>query len=268
MEQKLTTQKLRELVPAAFSYNPVVGVGANYTFVSTKKIIENLEKLDWHPVVAKQDKSSDVRNSAFVKHMIRFRHGSMFDKSIVKNVGETIPEFVLINSHNRTFRFTLTFGLFRLVCSNGLVVHDELYTKINTRHIGFDFDDLAETVDSYVESFPLILEKIDLYKNIMLNRAEKIEMAKKAATFSWGKSAKVDAELLIKPKRDEDAGDSLWKVFNVIQENITKGGITYITSSGNRKATTQPITAVRRDFVFNQKFWILMEAMRISKNVI
>ena len=57
--------------------------------------------------------------SEFTKHMIRFRH---MGANVVK-VGDNIPEkVILINSHDGTSAYKLYSGIFRVVCTNGLVV--------------------------------------------------------------------------------------------------------------------------------------------------
>ena len=47
------------------------------------------------------------------------------------------PEVVLLNSHDKGSAYQLHCGLFRLVCSNGMVVSDATFARISTKHSGF-----------------------------------------------------------------------------------------------------------------------------------
>ena len=87
-----------------------------------------MNKLGWKPFNASQRKSRKSQDSMFTKHMIRLRNGD------VGKIGDSIPEVVLTNSHDGRNAFTLHAGLFRMVCSNGLVIADTTFeqVKLNT----------------------------------------------------------------------------------------------------------------------------------------
>lgn len=78
------------------------------------------------------------------------------------------------------------------------------------------------------------------------------------------------------PRRTDDKGDSLWKTFNRVQENATRGGIRYYRqddkNGGYRsgdpdvrhsfaKARTRQIKSIDRDIRLNQALWVLAERM-------
>jgi hypothetical protein len=47
--------------------------------------------------------------------------------------------------------FTFTAGLFRLICSNGLVIADEKFEDVKMRHMGYTFEELQELIKSMVK---------------------------------------------------------------------------------------------------------------------
>ena len=71
--------------------------------------------------------------------------------------------------------------------------------------------------------------------------------------------AEVSVEEILKPVRDEDRGDELWKVFNVIQEKVTRGGFKYKASTGRNK-TARSIKNFTRDIELNEQLYELAES--------
>ena len=62
------------------------------------------------------------------------------------------------------------------------------------------------------------------------------------------------AERVLEARRSGDAGDSLWQVYNVVQENLVRGGITYQSARG-RQMRTRRIQAIREDVRINTALW-------------
>jgi hypothetical protein len=65
---------------------------------------------------------------------------------------------------------------------------------------------------------------------------------------------------LLEARRSEDVGDDLWRVYNVIQENVIRGGVVGQTAS-NRRSNSRPIKSVRRDVALNAALWTLATAL-------
>jgi hypothetical protein len=56
----------------------------------------------------------------------------------------------------------------------------------------------------------------------------------------------------------------LWTTFNVVQENIIRGGLRGRKRSSNgrmRNMTTRPVKALDRNIKLNQALWVLTEKM-------
>jgi hypothetical protein len=52
----------------------------------------------------------------------------------------------------------------------------------------------------------------------------------------------------------EDVGNGLWRTFNVLQENLLRGGILRRTAS-NRLRRTRRITAIQEEVRLNSALW-------------
>ena len=98
----------------------------------------------------------------------------------------------------------------------------------------YTFAELREVVNKAVEDLPARVEVLNKMKARTLTQEEKNQLAlnamliranikpgsKEAKKFNYDDETLID---ILDPKRDEDKGDDLWKVFNVIQEKITQG---------------------------------------------
>ena len=93
-----------------------------------------------------------------------------------------------------SFKFQI--GLFRLVCSNGLVVMDTSYGDFKLRHMGYTFNELQTKVSDAIAAFPGLVQKINEFQNIELSDWQVKKFAKGAALVRFGENVKVDIDEL------------------------------------------------------------------------
>lgn len=129
MNQILTRESLLRTAPSVFTSQAHFETSDKYQQISTISIINALEHEGYYPVWAAQSKSRNQEHRPFAKHLVRFRHQSNF------NSRELFPELVLVNSHDGLSSYRLNAGLFRLVCSNGLVA-GTTYNEVRVKHQG------------------------------------------------------------------------------------------------------------------------------------
>ena len=92
--------------------------------------------------------------SEHTKHMIRFRHADSLPSVAV---GDSLVEVVLVNSHDGTSSYKLMAGIFRLVCSNGMVVSESMRDSIHCVTSFLQFaDELVTCVDAPVHILPTL----------------------------------------------------------------------------------------------------------------
>ena len=170
----LSNQELRELVPSAFATTQSKRVSNKYTFISTSTVLEDMNKLGWEPFNASQRKSRKSQDAMFTKHMIRLRNND------VGKIGDSIPEVVLTNSHDGRNAFTLHAGLFRMVCSNGLVIADTTFEQVKIKHQWYSFEEIRKIMDNMLEVVPKVITQVTNLNNITLNNGQQIDFAEKA----------------------------------------------------------------------------------------
>ena len=175
------------------------------------------------------------------------------------------PQILLTNSHDGKNSFTFTAGLFRLICENGLVISTQQFEDVKLRHFGYTFDELQDKIHDMVTRLPLTVESMNLMKSIKLEQEQMIEFAKKAVEVRFGelqaKRITIDYMDLISPTRNEDKGDDLWSVFNVVQEKVINGDFNYVAGNKSRKA--RKIKNFNQDIKVNQQLFDL--ALEYSK---
>jgi hypothetical protein len=250
----LTQKELEALAPSIFTTQPSKRVTSKYSFIPTLQVVEDLNKLGWEPFQASQRKSRVVSEGLFTKHLIRFRNKS------IGQLGDSLPEVVLTNSHDGRNSFSLHAGLFRLVCSNGLVIADQTFEQVKIKHQWYNMGEIQKVVNSMIAKIPSIVTNINTMNQTNLNEEQQIKFGKEAMLTRWPKgNEKLDVEDLLSHTRVSDKGDSIWKIYNVVQEKLVKGGLVF----NNDKAKFQklrPIINIDQQININKNLWSLAES--------
>ena len=257
----LTMDELKMICPeiATPEINPALrqklGITDRYVHVPTEKVIEDVMKLGWTPINAYRVNSRKKR-SGTGRHMVKFINYDFME------AGKTeYPELLLTNSHDGTTAFKLDVGIFRLVCSNGMVVKSQDFGSMKVRHYGYDFETIKGAVNELVEQIPDYLKQVDDMKEQKLEREQQLEFARQAAMLRFTNTTEeaiekiVDMEDILESTRKEDDGDGLWEVFNRIQEKIVNGKFDYALGKKERKA--RPVKGFKSQVKLNQGLWEL-----------
>ena len=232
-----------------------LGISDKYVHVPTERVIEDVMKLGWSPINAYRVNSRKKRNGVG-RHMIKFVNYDFMQE------GKTeYPELLLTNSHDGTTAFKLDVGIFRLVCSNGMVIKSQDFGSMKVRHYGYDFDTIKGAVNTLVEKIPDYLKQVEDMKQQTLEREQQLEFARQAAMLRFTNTTEeaiekiVDMEDILASTRKEDDGDGLWEVFNRIQEKVVNGKFNYALGKKERKA--RPVKGFKSQVKLNQGLWEL-----------
>lgn len=254
----MTESQIRQAAPQAYAATPKPGVSAKYSFLPTSRIIEDMDRLGWKVAQAKSNRNRSVINKEFGNHMIKFFHPDVFIKDQNGDV-ESYINVVVMNNHTGMGSFKFEIGIFRLVCENGLILKDKDMGSFNIRHAGYSFEQLQETLNVAIERLPDVVGRINQYNQIIMSKEAQREFAQKAfALRSYQERLLTEEELVdfLTPRRKEDEGDSLWVVFNRIQESVLKGGY-HITNAKNKVRKAKSIKNIQKDMELNQQLWEL-----------
>lgn len=244
----MTIEEIRQNSPSVFATTPSSKMSNKYVFVPTLDIVDNFQKEGWEVSSARQ-----TGKGIHSVHELRLRNGQL------SKVGDSLVEAIIRNSHNGQATFSVSAGLHRLVCSNGLTVPTSLSESFNVRHQSFDLEDVKRLTESFAGRLPVIQNSVERMMSKELTTKERIDFIKKAINVRWKTGtvpASLDVMSIVHPRREEDNKNDVWTTFNVIQENFIRGGVDYVTDN-NRKSKLRGLKSIMMVNQVNTKLWEL-----------
>ena len=113
-----TLEQIKQIAPSVFTTTKASHLTDKYVQTPTSRVVEDLMNLGWQVTKAQEVKSRKYKG--FQKHLIVFRNPEIMIKG--KDGDDSFPQILLTNSHDGKAAFNFRVGIFRLVCSNGLVI--------------------------------------------------------------------------------------------------------------------------------------------------
>ncbi len=262
----LSNEEIAAACPSVFAEHKHDSRSDRYTYLPTARLLDGMRGAGFFPVSVVQGGTKDEDRRGFTKHMLRFRR-----PGIIQNVGDSVPELVMLNSHDGTSSYQFMMGWFRLVCSNGLIVADKdrEISGVRVGHRGNILDDVIEASYRVIEETEEQGRAIEDMTRVELSPAEQTVFATAALALRFDADAQVRPEQVIRARRSDDAGNSLWLTFNRAQENLLNGGIRYRSIDANNRVSqrrAREINGIDGNIRLNRALWTLAEEMRRIKS--
>jgi Domain of unknown function (DUF932) len=264
LQTALTNDQLRAAAPSIFATQPWHKMSERYAFIPTIEVVDKMRSEGFVPVEAMQSRTRIAGKGDFTKHLIRFRDIRRGEQPATMALGTIFPELVLTNSHDGASAYKLDSGLFRLVCTNGMVVGDGVVSHVNVRHTG-NPDGVIDATYEIVEQMPKVIESVESFSRLRLAPPEQAAFATAALALRYDEAAPITPAAVISPRRSADAAPTLWNTFNVAQENLTQGGARYRNANGRRQRV-RPVEGISENTRLNKALWMLAEEMRKLKS--
>jgi hypothetical protein len=274
--EALTDDQLRAVVPSIFATEAHESRSARFTPIPTVDVLTGLRQEGFDPFFAQQSRTRVAGKAEYTKHLLRLRH-----RSLANAKGDAF-EIILLNANDGTSAYQMIPGFFRFVCANGLFA-GEKFEDIKVRHSGQAMNDVIEGAYTVLENAPRVVEQVETFKVLTLDREEQQAFAEAALAMRYpapampaetdGMSeqelaeaqaevenwrAPVDADRLLRPRRMADTGADLWTTFNRVQENAVKGGLrghTIGKDGRHRRTSTRPVTGIDQTKNLNRLLW-------------
>ena len=262
-ETPLAEQQMRQAAPSIFAAGKHASRSERYTYIPTIEVLRGLRKEGFEAFMVAQGKSRIEGKAEFTKHLIRLRPAAP------ANARAEVNEIILINSHDGASSYRMMGGVFRFVCSNGLVVGDVTH-DISVAHKGNVEHEVIEGAFRVLDDFAAIDSSVEGMKAIDLRYEEQHAFATAALALRYGERAEgqppapITAGQLLEARRPQDLGRSLWNTLQKVQENALRGGQPGRTARG-RRTQTRAIGSIDRDVSLNRALWVLAEEMRRLK---
>ena len=258
----LTDDALRLSVPSIFADTAHDSRSDRYAYIPTIQVLEALRKEGFQPFMACQARVRDDSREGYAKHMLRLRHASQ-----IEGQGET-NEIILLNSHDGSSSYQMLAGCYRFVCQNGMVCGDT-FQDVRVQHRGDVVGNVIEGAYEVLKNFERVSESREEMAEIDLTPDEQHAFAKASLPLRFQEGADKPApDQILKRRRNADFNDDLWTTFNVIQENLIRGGIPVrrTNAKGQRKVVnTRRINGIDGNVQLNQALWTLAEEMKAIK---
>lgn len=264
MLNAISMDYLKQRTPSIFTAERAMGTSDKYKHISTIEVVKGLMAEGFMPVKATQSRTRSMESMPFTKHMLRFRHVSS-----VPSLGGLFPELILVNSHDGLSSYQLMAGLYRLICSNGLVA-GETFQQVRVRHQGDVVGNVINGTYEVMRESKLMLEHAEEMSSIQMRDTEKLILAEAAHQLRFDERDvasrnAIKPERFLSPHRYQDVGKhDLFTVFNIIQENTIKGGMKSWGRDENgrvKRVLTREIKSIDQNNALNRALWTLAEKM-------
>lgn len=259
--EALDNEALYRHVPSIFAREAHDSRSVRYVYVPTIDIVEGLRREGWFPFFAVQAVPRDGDRMGHAKHMLRLRRDDGISKP-------EAAEVIIVNSHDGTTSYQMFAGMLRFVCTNSLIA-GERFEEVRVPHKGNIQHDIIKGVYTVAEDFPRLIDASATMKDITLSADERHVLAEASLVARYGEEeSPVRPDQIIQPRRREDAGNSLWMFYNVIQENMIRGGLNGQRRNAEgriRRSQTRAINGIDQNVSLNRALWTLAEGMQRLK---
>lgn len=269
----MTEDELRARCPSVFAVTAHESRSERFAPIPTIEVLRGLRKEGFEVVGAKQSVTRVPGKADYTKHLLRIRR---MDADATYKVGDTVAEMLLKNANDGTSVYDLFAGLFRIRCLNSMVASMGNIDAVKVRHTGKDIvGKVIEGTFSVVENAKLALAAPEQWSQIRLDRDERMAMAEAARVLRFGDAegnveSPITADQFLVTRRRDDQENNLWTNFNVVQENVIRGGLrgVGIDANGRRKrVSTRAINGIDQDVRLNRALWTLANRMAEIKGV-
>lgn len=230
---------------------------SRYVHVTTKEIGDIFESQGFGLVKYAQSKTKNELDQSHARHLVKFRYQNEDLK-----IGDTKPEIIVQNDGLGTRSLRINFGLYRLVCANGLVIGSSFF-KIKLNHDKNILTNLNDAIpkllnqkDSLVDQYNQFVKSTPSSRQVyeLANEAFKIQTANTSLDLQG-----IDLNQYLDKRRWADTDENGWTVFNRVQENMFRRKIYAQVKNEKNELEFKALKRVnensQRALEMNQELW-------------
>jgi hypothetical protein len=208
-------------------------------YIPTLDLVTKLQDEGWRLSGVAEQRGSNRKIS---NNYVQLQHP---DFAIQNKQGkhEAFTSITLSNSCNGAQPLQMSLGMFRQVCSNGMIRFDQNAESQKIKHTEINYRDLDRFVTSMNSKANKLLTEVNEMKHKGLSIEDMRKLAIEAARLRYDNLDKINIDDLFAVNRAEDENNDLWTVFNRIQENLT-----------------HDVTNMKEDIRLNQQLFSLVES--------
>jgi hypothetical protein len=208
-------------------------------YIPTLDVVTKLQNEGWQLSGVAEQRG---RNRKISSNYVQLQHP---DFAVQNNKGkdEAFTSITLSNSCNGNQPLQMSLGMFRQICTNGLIAFDQHAEHEKIKHTEINYQDLDRFVTSMNGKANRLLTEVNEMKHKGLSIEDMRKLAIEAASLRYDDLSLINIDDLFAVNRVEDESNDLWTVFNRIQENLT-----------------HDITNMKEDIKLNQQLFSLAES--------
>lgn len=266
----LSNEEILKYCPSVFAEQKHESRSARYTYIPTSQILAVLAKETGYVPTKVQQSGSRIEGKAeYTKHLVTLTHQDHLGTALTER-----HQILLENSHDGTSGYVVRDGIFRLVCTNGLIRGDILNT-FKVYHKGGDsiIGEVVESTLALGKQSEQVMDTVQEMKTTELSRPEQLLLSELAMRGRFDedeeeqddKTRAIDLykpQDFLAPRRYEDRADDAFTTMNVIEENLRKGGQTRRDyRNRGKKRTTRETTDIGNLTKMETLLWELTQRM-------
>lgn len=186
-------------------------------YIPTLDVVTKLQDEGWKLSGVAEQRG---KNRKITSNYVQLQHP---DFAVQNNKGkdEAYTSITISNSCNGAKPLQMSLGMFRQVCTNGLVTFDQHAESQNIKHTEINYRDLDRFVTTMNSKADKLLHEVNEMKHKGLSIEDMRKLAREAASLRYTNLDEINIDDLFAVNRIEDESNDLWTVFNRIQENLT-----------------------------------------------
>jgi len=224
-------------------------VSEKYQLVPTKLIAQKFFDLGFKVDEYKSVRVRDASRIGYQKHFVRLSHPTLLNTKH----DDVKLQLLVTNSHDGSSSFSIKLGIFRLVCSNGLVV-GTTFESVTLRHTGTILEEIDGAIERMVAQVKKLDEALDLMKGRTMTPYEVEMFYNQAVKIRYGETYGKE-DVRITSRRTADDGNDLFTVYNRAQEALIRGS--EARGGNGRFRQRRAITNINKDLTINEKLFNL-----------
>ena len=265
----LTSDQVRARAPAVFAHDYAEDLSNKYGNFNSAQAIEVMNDYGYGVTQAAQVQGRTETANIHGQHLMAFakRHE-------VSAFTQEQPEIIFYNSHDGKSSMKLFAGIYRFICSNGIIAGDGFDQRMV--HYKSNLDSFEDLLRYTADSLGDIAQLTQNMKNITPDQDQSYEFAKQAISTRYEYhddnigdgvdlgSGKFNVRAItqaLSPTREADVADNAWTIFNRVQESVIRGGFDYL---GERRRhgrkyigykEAKAISSIKQNVTINRKLW-------------
>jgi hypothetical protein len=280
VNHQMTEDEMHRIAPSIFATEAHESRSERFAPIPTIEVLRALTREGFAPVGVKQSKTSDETRRETTKHLIRLRRVGTIPGTEVKHdlaeyrVGDTVCEIILKNANDGSSTYDLMAGLFKIRCMNSLVAQTGTLDTVKVKHQGDVASKVIEGTYRVLGEAQKALAAPQDWSKIILADRDQRAFAEAAHVLRFGDSegnvtTPIKPVALLTTRRREDIAADVWTTFNVVQENVIRGGLHGTGRDANnriRHTTSRAVHGIDQDVRLNKALWILAAKMAELKS--